>query len=90
MCSHNAEMIDESVINKDKVVPGSKVTVRESESGELETYFMVGTQEANPMKNRISDESPFGRALLGKTVSDEIAVEAPVGTLKYVVVDIDK
>ena len=52
--------------------------------------FRSGSQEADPMNGRISEDSPFGRALLGKEVGDEVEVEAPMGTLRYQVLDIQK
>ena len=55
-----------------------------------ELYAIVGSQEANPMECRISDDSPFGRAMLGHAVGDIVEVEAPVGTLKYKVVSIER
>lgn len=51
---------------------------------------IVGSQEANPMECRISDDSPFGRAMLGHVVGDIVEVEAPVGTLKYKVLTIER
>ena len=51
---------------------------------------MVGSQEADPMNGRISEESPFGKALLGKVVGDDVVVEAPAGVLRYQVLDIQK
>ena len=51
---------------------------------------VVGSQEADPMNGRISEDSPFGKALLGKTVGDEVLVEAPAGTLNYRVLDIQR
>ena len=53
------------------------------ETGDEELYAIVGSQEANPMECRISDDSPFGKALLGHKVGDIIEVEAPIGELKY-------
>ena len=69
---------------------GSTVTVLDKEFNEEETYKIVGSQEADPMNGRISEDSPFGRALLGKEVGDEVEVEAPMGTLRYQVLDIQK
>ena len=51
---------------------------------------MVGSQEADPMNGRISEDSPFGRALLGKSVGDDVVVEAPAGTMHYKVLEISK
>ena len=51
---------------------------------------MVGSQEADPMNGRISEDSPFGRALLGRAVGDEVHVEAPAGLLRYQILEIQK
>ena len=67
---------------------GAKVTVRFEDDDEEESYYIVGSQEADPDKGRISDESPIGRALMGKKVGDTAIVEAPAGKLKYTVVNI--
>ena len=85
----NYTIIDESV-SATGVNLGSQVKVKDRETGEEETYQVVGSQEADPMNGRISEDSPFGRALLGKEVGDEVEVEAPMGTLRYQVLDIQK
>ena len=59
------------------------------ENEELE-YQIVGSQEANPMSGRISDESPIGRGLLGHKVGDIVEVEAPIGVLKYKILTVEK
>ena len=72
----------------DSVRIGSKITVLDMEFQEKETYQVVGSQEADPMNGRISEESPFGKALLGKAVGEDVVVEAPAGTIHYQVIDI--
>lgn len=69
---------------------GSTVTVLDKEFNEELTYKIVGSQEADPMNGRISEDSPFGRALLGKAVGEDVIVEAPAGTLHYRVIEIGK
>ena len=69
---------------------GSLVKVLDEEFQEEQTYHIVGSQEADPMEGRISEDSPFGKALLGKVVGDEVEVEAPMGVLRYKVLDIQK
>ncbi|MCD7947362.1 MAG: transcription elongation factor GreA [Oscillospiraceae bacterium] len=69
---------------------GSKVKVMDLECKEEECYQVVGSQEADPMNGRISEDSPFGKALVGRTVGDNIAVEAPAGTLHYAIVEIQR
>jgi|SRR5579859_34362 len=68
---------------------GSKVTVKENGAGKPEVYQLVGAAEANPKDGRISNESPLGRALLGRKVGDEVKVNAPSGTISFRVVSID-
>ena len=50
----------------------------------------MGTQEADPMNGRISEESPFGKALLGKAIGETVIVEAPAGNIEYRVVNIQR
>lgn len=69
---------------------GSTVTVLDKEFNEEETYKIVGSQEADPMNGRISEDSPFGKALLGNAVGDEVQVEAPAGVLRYRILEIQK
>lgn len=84
----NYELISKSEDNKDEINVGSKVRVEDVELEEEEEYRIVGTIEADPMQNRISNESPLGQALLGHVVGDEITVAAPVGDIIYRVISI--
>ena len=68
---------------------GSHVTVREQSGGETETYEIVGSQEANPIQGRISDESPLGRSLMGHVKGDKVTFEAPMGVLHYEITDVE-
>ena len=73
------------------VTIGSRVTVAELASGrELPEYKVVGSQEADPMNRAISEDSPFGRALMGAKEGDEVVVEAPVGEIHYRIVKIER
>ena len=81
---------EESGTDANSVRLGSKVKVLDLEFNEEENYQVVGSQEVDPMNGRISEDSPFGKALLGKTVGDEVLVEAPAGTLNYRVLDIQR
>jgi len=85
----NASIVEKSD-ETDKVGIGSNVTVRDVETGEVESYQIVGSQEANPMSGRISDDSPFGRGLFGHKVGETVDVEAPAGTLKFEILKIEK
>ena len=69
---------------------GCRIRVLDLEFDEEESYEVVGSQEADPMNGRISDDSPFGKALLGRQVGDEVEVDAPAGTLRYRVLNIER
>jgi transcription elongation factor GreA len=69
---------------------GSKVTVRDIEFDDIIVYTIVGSQEANPMKGRISDDSPFGRGLFGHKIGDIVDVHAPQGVLQFEILKIEK
>ena len=84
----NYVVIEESEEAHDTVRIGSTITVLDKEFGEKETYQVVGSQEADPMNGRISEESPFGKALLGKSVGEDVVVDAPAGTIHYQIVEI--
>ena len=86
----NCVVIEEDENDHNAVRLGSRITVLDLEFDEQETYEVVGSQEADPMTGRISEDSPFGRALLGKEVGEEVLVEAPAGNLHYKVLDIQK
>ncbi len=84
----NYVVIEEHEDSHDKVRLGSTITVLDVEFQEKETYQVVGSQEADPMNGRISEESPFGKALLGKAVGEDVVVEAPAGTIHYQIIEI--
>lgn len=69
---------------------GSTVKVRDLDEDEVEDYCIVGSQEANPMALKISDDSPFGRAMLGKSAGSIVEVEAPVGTLRFEILSVER
>ncbi len=85
----NAEVI-EKIAETDKVGLGSRVTVKDLEAGDVLTYQIVGSQEANPGVGKISDESPFGRSLMNRKVGDVALVDAPAGTLRFEIMKIEK
>ena len=69
---------------------GSTVTVLDKEFNEEETYKIVGSQEADPMNGAISEDSPFGRALLGKNAGDDVTVDAPAGPVEYKILKVER
>ncbi len=86
----NYVLIEEAPVSDTAVSLGCQVTVEDLDLGEKETYHVVPSQEADPMHGKISEDSPFGKALLGKEDGDEVSVEAPMGVLHYKVLDIKK
>ena len=88
MMLRNVQIIDEEITQADVISIGSTVSVRDIELDELETYRIVGTVEADPMQNKISNESPVGASLLGKRAGDIVNVPAPIGTSQYEIVEV--
>ena len=88
MMLRNVQIIDEEITQADVISIGSTVSVRDIELDELETYRIVGTVEADPMQNKISNESPVGASLLGKRAGDIVNVPAPIGTIQYEIVEV--
>lgn len=87
MLLKQAVLIEDAGHHKSKIVDlGSIVTVKVK--GKKEVFTLVGEWEADPTEKKISHESPLGKALIGKTVGDDIEVEAPVGKMVYTVVEI--
>lgn len=84
----NPVIIDERHAEGGVVGIGARVTVRD-ESGEEETYTLVGAAEADAIHGRISNESPVGSAILGRKVGDTINVAVPDGTLVYTIVAVE-
>jgi transcription elongation factor GreA len=62
---------------------GTKVTVVDKKTGDEEVYQIVGTPEADPLENKVSNESPVGKALFGKKKGDTVVVQIPAGKLTY-------
>ena len=86
----NARVLDIGEVKTDTVSLGTKVLLEDVESGEELEYAIVGSAEADPDSARISDESPVGRALMGRTVGAVVAVEVPMGSLRYKIKEIRK
>ena len=86
----NAEIVDasEEDLPKDSVTLGSIVKVRDLADGFEEEYEIVGSQEADPMQGRISDDSPVGRALRGNKAGTVVSVNAPAGEIKLEILSV--
>ena len=86
---NTATIIDDSASKKKGIVSlGSTVIVKDLETGDEDEYTIVGTTEADPFANRISNESPVGAAILGQKVNTVVQVNTPVGELAYKIIKI--
>jgi transcription elongation factor GreA len=86
----NATIIDEEEVDTEIVNLGAKVKIRDIKSKEEYDYQIVGSTEADPASNRISNESPVGSALMGHKAGDTIDVEVPGGKIRYKILSIYK
>ena len=86
----NAEVVDEDEIDLDKVSIGCQVKVYDVDFDEEMEFKIVGSTEANSLQNKISNESPVGAALIGKSVGDVVDVETQAGVLQYKVLEIQR
>ena len=86
----NAEVVVEDEIDLEKISVGCQVKVLEIEEDEEMEFRIVGSTEANSLRNKISNESPVGHALLGKKVGDVVDVETQVGVIQYKVLEIQR
>lgn len=84
----NAKVVDESEISSEVVNVGSVVKVKDYEFDEEVEFYIVGSAEADPMENKISNESPVGKSLIGKKVGDIVEVPIPDGISKYEILNI--
>lgn len=86
----NAEVVVEDEVNLDKINVGCVVKVYDRDFEEEMEFKLVGSTEANSLQNKISNESPVGRALIGKKVGDVVDVETQAGVIQYEVLDIKR
>lgn len=86
----NAEVVVEDEVDANKINVGCKVDVIDLEYDEEMQFYIVGSTEANSLKNKISNESPVGKALLGHKVGETVTVELPAGNIQYKVVEIQR
>lgn len=86
----HAVVVENENISLEEIGMGSIMTIKDLASGEVEELKIVGTNEANFFENKISDESPIGKAAMKKRVGDTFIVETPNGELRYEVVGISK
>jgi transcription elongation factor GreA len=84
----DARVIEKSEITSDVVSIGTHVRLKDVDANETVEYHIVGSAEANPAENKLSNESPVGKAILGKKKGETVEVTAPRGTLKFKILDI--
>ncbi|MGZ4386122.1 MAG: transcription elongation factor GreA [Gaiellaceae bacterium] len=84
----DARVIEEHEVRSDAVSIGTRVRLRDIEANRTVEYHIVGSAEANPAENRLSNESPVGRAILGRKKGETVEVTAPRGTLKFKILEI--
>ena len=86
----NAEVVVEDEVDLDKISVGCKVKLLDVEYNEEMEFYIVGSTEANSLQNKISNESPVGRALMGKSAGDVVDVETQAGIIQYKVLEIQR
>ena len=86
----NAEIIEDSNISVDEIGMGSVIKIKKIGTDKVETFTIVGTNHVDVKNHLISDESPIGKAAMKKKVGDIFIVEAPVGELRFEVIEISK
>ena len=86
----NVEVVAEEDVTSDRINIGCTVRIQDVEEGFEEEYSIVGSTEANSLENKISNESPVGKSLIGKAVGEEAVVMTPAGEFKYKVLEIRK
>ena len=86
----NCVVIEEEESDGDYIRMGSTVVVYDKEFEEEQTFRITGSQEADPMNGLISEDSPFGKALMGRVEGDEIVVEAPAGPVEYKILKVER
>jgi transcription elongation factor GreA len=86
----HARVIHESDVTTDVVSIGTTVKLRDLEFDEDVSYTIVGSAEADPANNKISNESPVGRALLGQSIGSTVDVAVPAGMIQFKILDINR
>ena len=86
----NVEVVVEDEVDLDKINIGCKVILHDMEFDEDLEYKIVGSTEANSLKGKISNESPVGKALLGRKVGEIVTVETMAGSIQYKVLEIQR
>lgn len=85
----NAEIVEAEIVEQGVVGLGSKVTVLDIEFNEEETFHIVGSQEADPMAGKLSEESPIGRGLIGHKEGETVTIKAPAGEMQFRILSVE-
>lgn len=85
----NSRVVEVGKTKSDKIVFGATVTLHDANKSESVTYQIVGEEESDSKRGRISYKSPLGKALIGKEVGDTVIVKAPKGDIEYEVEDLE-
>jgi len=85
---NRARVIDKKDVPKGVVAVGTRVRLRDVDAKQTVEYVIVGSAEANPREQKLSNESPVGRAIIGKKKGETVEVAAPRGSLKYKIMDV--
>jgi transcription elongation factor GreA len=83
-----ARVIEKGEVSSDVVSIGSRVKLRDMDANETVEYHVVGSAEANPAERKLSNESPVGKAIMGRKKGEVVDVVAPRGALKFKILDI--
>lgn len=86
----NAKLVDDLAVDPNIVGLWSRVTLKDLETDETLEYTIVSSTESDPDQNKISDESPVGRAVLGQKAGETVEVQVPAGTFKYRILEVSR
>lgn len=86
----NAKVVKNDEVDDHTVNVGTTVKIKDLDNGDIYTYTLVGSAESDPLENKISNESPIGKNLIGHKIGDQVEVEVPSGKMNYEVLSIEK
>ena len=81
-------LVNEDELDTEKIHIGSRISIKDLEINEVLEYRIVGSTEANPAEGKISDESPVGKALLGRSPGEIVEVDVPAGAIQFEILEI--
>ena len=81
-------LVNEDELDTEKIHIGSRISIKDLEINEVLEYRIVGSTEANPAEGKISDESPVGKALLGRSPVEIVEVDVPAGAIQFEILEI--